>query len=163
MLTLMLGQAVAFWYAFPVGFCDDVMNPDGSLAGGERAMRNCLAKKTGFVDMVAFLLNVEPVRDACTWYGSPLNSVLPEGTTRQCQLRPPVPQAVGFKRLLLIFLGVLISVPFSELFDATFVSWESSLEKLVTNEPRRTDSVTMVFERPVAPAPAPAAPPAAAE
>ena len=50
-----------------------------------------------------------------------------------------------------------------QLFDATFVSWESSLEKLVTNEPRRTDSVTMVFERPVAPAPAPAAPPAAAE
>jgi len=51
-----------------------------------------------------------------------------------------------------------------QLFDATFVSWESSLEKLVTNEPRRTNSVTMVFERPVAPAPAPAAaPPAAAE
>ena len=50
-----------------------------------------------------------------------------------------------------------------QLFDATFVSWESSLEKLVTNEPRRTDSVTMVFERPVAAAPAPAAPPAAAE
>ena len=48
-----------------------------------------------------------------------------------------------------------------QLFDATFVSWESSLEKLVTNEPRRTNSVTMVFERPVAPAPAPAAPPAA--
>ena len=50
-----------------------------------------------------------------------------------------------------------------QLFDATFVSWESSLEKLVTNEPRRTNSVTMVFERPVAPSPAPAAPPAAAE
>ena len=51
-----------------------------------------------------------------------------------------------------------------QLFDATFVSWESSLEKLVTNEPRRTDSVTMVFERPVPPAQAPvAAPPAAAE
>ena len=50
-----------------------------------------------------------------------------------------------------------------QLFDATFVSWESSLEKLVTNEPRRTNSVTMVFERPVAPAPAPADPPAAAE
>jgi hypothetical protein len=35
-----------------------------------------------------------------------------------------------------------------QLFDATFVSWESSLEKLVTNEPQRTNSVTMVFERP---------------
>ena len=34
-----------------------------------------------------------------------------------------------------------------KLFDATFVSWEKSLETLCTNEPRRTDSVTMIFER----------------
>lgn len=37
-----------------------------------------------------------------------------------------------------------------EIFDATFVSWETSLEKLVTNEPSKTDSVTMIFERPTA-------------
>mmetsp|Transcript_29110 Transcript_29110/g.87007 ORF Transcript_29110/g.87007 Transcript_29110/m.87007 type:complete len:181 (+) Transcript_29110:191-733(+) len=36
-----------------------------------------------------------------------------------------------------------------KLFDATFVPWEKALETLCTNEPRRTDSVTMVFERPV--------------
>ena len=34
------------------------------------------------------------------------------------------------------------------LFDATQVPWEAALEKLMTNEPRRTDSVTMIFERP---------------
>ena len=35
------------------------------------------------------------------------------------------------------------------LYDATFIPWEKALEVLCTNEPRRTDSVTMVFERPV--------------
>ncbi|EGB03393.1 hypothetical protein AURANDRAFT_68050 [Aureococcus anophagefferens] len=163
LLTLMLGQAVAFWYAFPVGFCDDVMNPDGSLAGGERAMRNCLAKKTGFADMVAFLLDAEPVRDACTWYGSPLNSVLPEGTTRQCQLQPPEPQDVGFKRLLLIFLGVLISVPFSELFDATFVTYVCAPLKKERGFLKARDSLRLARGPPAGgapPAPDGGAPPA---
>ncbi|KAH8099234.1 hypothetical protein JL720_2218 [Aureococcus anophagefferens] len=34
-----------------------------------------------------------------------------------------------------------------KLFDATFTPWDKALEVLITNEPRRTDSVTMVFER----------------
>ena len=38
-----------------------------------------------------------------------------------------------------------------KIFDATFVSWDKALETLCTNEPRRTDSVTMIFERSTAP------------
>ena len=47
----------------------------------------------------------------------------PEGTTEFCQLRTPEAQDIGFKRLLLIFLGVIMAIPFTEIFDATFVKY----------------------------------------
>lgn len=47
-----------------------------------------------------------------------------------------------------------------KLYDATFVPWESALEKLCTNEPRRTSTVTMIFERAAVPAAGDSPPPA---
>ena len=75
------------------------------------------SKKTLFAEMVGALTGEEPARDACVWYDVP-----PEGTTKFCQLRPPDPADIGFKRLFLTFLGVLLAIPFTEIFDATFVT-----------------------------------------
>mmetsp|Transcript_15313 Transcript_15313/g.53373 ORF Transcript_15313/g.53373 Transcript_15313/m.53373 type:complete len:199 (-) Transcript_15313:221-817(-) len=41
-----------------------------------------------------------------------------------------------------------------QLYDATMVPWDKALEMLMTNEPRRTDEVIMIFERPAPAAPA---------
>ena len=39
LLMIMFGQAVAFWFAYPVGFCD-----------GAEFQRNCEAKKTLYAE-----------------------------------------------------------------------------------------------------------------
>ncbi|KAH8056381.1 calcium ion binding protein [Aureococcus anophagefferens] len=122
LLMIMFGQAVAFWFAYPVGFCD-----------GAEFQRNCEAKKTLYAEFIAGLTGEEVVRDACVWYVLEFAThfftvrfrydVPPEGTTEFCQLRTPEAQDIGFKRLLLIFLGVIMAIPFTEIFDATFVKY----------------------------------------
>ncbi|KAH8076895.1 hypothetical protein JL721_929 [Aureococcus anophagefferens] len=122
LLMIMFGQAIAFWFAYPVGFCD-----------GAEFQRNCEAKKTLYAEFVAVLTGEEVVRDACVWYVLEFAThfftvrfrydVPPEGTTEFCQLRTPEAQDIGFKRLLLIFLGVIMAIPFTEIFDATFVKY----------------------------------------
>lgn len=86
-----------------------------------------------FHRFIAGLTGEEVVRDACVWYVLEFAThfftvrfrydVPPEGTTEFCQLRAPEAQDVGFKRLLLIFLGVILAIPFTEIFDATFVKY----------------------------------------
>ena len=109
LLMIMFGQAIAFWFAFPVGFCDDAL-----------FQRNCEAKKTLFAELVAGLAGEEARRDACVWYDVP---PVGRGGAKFCQLRPPAEADIGFKRLLLVFLGVILAIPFTELFDATFVTY----------------------------------------
>ncbi|KAH8060649.1 hypothetical protein JL722_4762 [Aureococcus anophagefferens] len=106
-LMIMFGQAVAYWFAYPVGFCERAEHRD-----------DCLAKRTFFAEMVGALAgDGDPDRDACVWSDAPRR-----GEDR-CALRAPEPHDVGFKRLFLIFLGVVLAIPFTELFDATFVRY----------------------------------------
>ena len=104
---IMFGQAVAYWFAYPVGFCEEAEHRD-----------DCLAKRTFFAEMVGALAgDGDPDRDACVWSDAPRR-----GEDR-CALRAPEPHDVGFKRLFLIFLGVVLAIPFTELFDVTFVRY----------------------------------------
>ncbi|KAH8075751.1 hypothetical protein JL720_10455 [Aureococcus anophagefferens] len=106
-LMIMFGQAVAYWFAYPVGFCERAEHRD-----------DCLAKRTFFAEMVGALAgDGDPDRDACVWSDAPRR-----GEDR-CALRAPEPHDVGFKRLFLIFLGVVLAIPFTELFDSTFVRY----------------------------------------
>ncbi|KAK7234298.1 hypothetical protein SO694_00204011 [Aureococcus anophagefferens] len=90
-----------------VGFCERAEHRD-----------DCLAKRTFFAEMVGALAgDGDPDRDACVWSDAPRR-----GEDR-CALRAPEPHDVGFKRLFLIFLGVVLAIPFTELFDATFVRY----------------------------------------
>ncbi|KAH8064050.1 hypothetical protein JL721_8451 [Aureococcus anophagefferens] len=100
-LSIMVTQAVMFWFAFPTGICD----PDEPLGRDE-----CLQMESIFGDGGKMCMFIDPPE------------VVEPGLDR-CQLAPPGSAAITMRRVVLIFAACAIALPCQFLFELVFIRY----------------------------------------